>query len=275
MRRTKGFTLIELLVVIAIIALLISILVPSLTRARALAYRAKCMANVRGIGQAIGLYKAENDDQYPLISNTEGMNPNDAMISGGSDDVFALDGDASGAGTGLNVNENLCLLKSGGMVPWKMFRCPAVSSDIMDRAATGNNDFGFKDTDDQFFYDYAYHNGYRSLGSGGRIYTNLAPFGSVLSSDFIIYGDQPGEEIDVDFEHQAEPGLGYNHGDDGIVVLNAGLNTRFSSKTILAGQGKEERVAPFKDIEKNVYVNNDGAADKPADKHDTVLIKKN
>ena len=53
MRRTKGFTLIELLVVIAIIALLVSILLPSLNRARELAKRAICGANLNSIGKGI------------------------------------------------------------------------------------------------------------------------------------------------------------------------------------------------------------------------------
>ena len=71
MRRTKGFTLIELLVVIAIIALLVSILLPSLNRARELAKRAMCAANLNGIGKAMALYLNENNDAWPFLN---GMN---------------------------------------------------------------------------------------------------------------------------------------------------------------------------------------------------------
>jgi prepilin-type N-terminal cleavage/methylation domain-containing protein len=71
MRETKkGFTLIELLVVVAIIALLISILLPSLSRARELAKRLVCAANVKGIGTAFKIYSNENQEQWatPLFS---------------------------------------------------------------------------------------------------------------------------------------------------------------------------------------------------------------
>ena len=60
--RRKGFTLIELLVVIAIIALLVSILVPSLQHAREMARSAKCMTQLKGHSAAYYMYGADNND---------------------------------------------------------------------------------------------------------------------------------------------------------------------------------------------------------------------
>jgi prepilin-type processing-associated H-X9-DG protein/prepilin-type N-terminal cleavage/methylation domain-containing protein len=61
-RRSFAFTLVELLVVVAIIALLLSILLPALGRARALASNVKCQAQQHQIGLAIELYANTNDD---------------------------------------------------------------------------------------------------------------------------------------------------------------------------------------------------------------------
>ena len=63
--KRKGFTLIELLVVIAIIALLMSILVPALARARQLAYRLLCQTNLAGIGKVMALYAYDSEEEYP------------------------------------------------------------------------------------------------------------------------------------------------------------------------------------------------------------------
>jgi len=61
-RLRRAFTLVELLVVIGIIALLISILLPTLSKAREQANTAKCLANLRSLGQAQGIYAASNRD---------------------------------------------------------------------------------------------------------------------------------------------------------------------------------------------------------------------
>ncbi|HVX85309.1 MAG TPA: prepilin-type N-terminal cleavage/methylation domain-containing protein [Phycisphaerae bacterium] len=70
--KRRGFTLIELLVVVAIIALLIAILLPSLSRARELANRSACAANCRGVMQSMVVYANENNDLFPSVVQPAG-----------------------------------------------------------------------------------------------------------------------------------------------------------------------------------------------------------
>jgi prepilin-type N-terminal cleavage/methylation domain-containing protein/prepilin-type processing-associated H-X9-DG protein len=64
-RRRGGFTLVELLVVIGIIAVLISLLLPSLNRARENAKQTVCLSNMRQIGLAFVMYNNANNGYFP------------------------------------------------------------------------------------------------------------------------------------------------------------------------------------------------------------------
>ena len=82
-RRSPGrglaFTLVELLVVVSIIALLISILLPSLKRARDQAKAVKCLAHARGMGQATQVFAVDHDNRMQLSTAGPAMRPGDRL----------------------------------------------------------------------------------------------------------------------------------------------------------------------------------------------------
>ncbi|MGH7243929.1 MAG: type II secretion system protein [Phycisphaerales bacterium] len=87
--RGRGFTLIELLVVIAIIALLIGILLPSLSSARRLARETMCQVNFRQYGQATHAYAGQFKDFVPNQGLAGGYNSNKTIGSWGDNGFWA------------------------------------------------------------------------------------------------------------------------------------------------------------------------------------------
>jgi prepilin-type N-terminal cleavage/methylation domain-containing protein len=70
MRHKRAFTLIELLVVVGIIALLVSILMPALAKARELAKQLQCATQLSGMGKAVALYQSDYREINPCVGTT-------------------------------------------------------------------------------------------------------------------------------------------------------------------------------------------------------------
>jgi len=202
--KRKGFTLIELLVVIAIIALLVSILLPSLGRARELAKRASCQANLNGIGKGVAMWSTENNDRFPQIG-TDATNATGNATQGGADDVEDLSYTNGG-----NMIENLNVLIDKGIVTQKGFLCPSSNTTEPDNSLSGNNKYGFyknstSSGNPKWFIDYGLHMGY-----GGNAAFNKLEGGAVIMADA-----NRDNLKKVDSANAAK----WNHKDDGVNTL--------------------------------------------------------
>ena len=160
----RGFTLIELLVVIAIIALLISILLPSLSYARELAKRLKCQTQVKGMGSSCKIYSNDNYERWPVPPFDRSL----PDLSSGESVIYITPGRTVGAqsypgpvgmerqypsfsvnpnaSTQVSVTRAFWMLVRAGQVTVEQFVCPS-SSDQADTTA-----------DIELYYDFPHYN---------------------------------------------------------------------------------------------------------------------
>ncbi|MEM7807676.1 MAG: type II secretion system protein, partial [Planctomycetota bacterium] len=120
-QRRLGFTLVELLVVIGIIALLVGILLPTLSRARESANEIKCLSNLRSIGQGFAIYTSDNNFFLPAAyvynnSGSAGIAPD---AGGGS----------AGDPTLGYTHWSFLIYGEGETTPEDAFTCPSFDFD--------------------------------------------------------------------------------------------------------------------------------------------------
>jgi len=215
MKRSKGFTLVELLVVVGIIALLVTILMPTLGRAMELARRSICGANLNTIGKGMHIYIAEHE-RFPLrVNSAQGSSVDkEPSWSTQSDDVWSDDLSAQ-------AMQNMWLLIKAGSSE-KAFQC-ASDKEWKERKKEGNKDLKKYGWVDRANYSYGLHKPYQNTDDGD---SNKAPLSSTPQGNFVIMSDK---NVDgrVFWKSDSNCNKPANHKDDGFNCLTYQGSVKF------------------------------------------------
>jgi len=213
MKEKKAFTLIELLVVVAIIALLISILLPSLARAREHAKQSVCANNLRSITTAVKVYAHDHNDRWPTAATWRGMGYSYINMGGsafegtmgGSSNLprnEESDGSFSDKGTQLSNSRSVWLLVRSKLTTPNQYICP---SSVEDNFSQESDVISYYDFKGYGYCSYGYQMTQYARDNSGLPRENLDPRMVLLAdkSPFFIQSettacetDQCGEPVD-------------------------------------------------------------------------------
>jgi prepilin-type processing-associated H-X9-DG protein len=169
-------------VVVAIIALLIGILLPSLSRAREIANRTVCASNLNGLYKAMYTYSVTNSDKFHIAgAATSGQNAVGFATGLSARNVSTV---TTGA-MANNVTASIWMMVRDGSVSPKSFICPSSGNtpDPLTQAATTNS----ADLKNTFDFLKADHLSYSPLNMYGTIQSKK--WGSNVPADYALVAD--------------------------------------------------------------------------------------